>query len=63
MKLLARYLLLLAAPLFVPTALMAQAAPSTATLDHREVDLAITYTSQRSDLVSKPTFWLQGRWD
>jgi len=60
MKLVARYLLLLAAPLFAPTALMEQAAPSTATLGHREVDLAITYTSQRSDLVSKPTFWLQG---
>jgi hypothetical protein len=46
--------LLLAASLFVPAGLRAQ------TPDHHEVDLAITYAEQHSNLVSTPTFWHSG---
>jgi hypothetical protein len=52
MRLSARYFLLLAAPLLIPVSLRAQS--------HQEVDLAVTYTAQHSNLVSTPTFWQQG---
>lgn len=52
MRLLARYFLLLAAPLTMTVSLKAQS--------HQEVDLAVTYTAQHSNLVSTPTFWQQG---
>jgi hypothetical protein len=52
MRLLARYFLLLAAPLTMTVSLKAQG--------HQEVDLAVTYTAQHSNLVSTPTFWQQG---
>lgn len=52
MRLLAQYFLLLAAPLTMTVSLRAQ--------DHQEVDLAVTYTAQHSNLVSSPTFWQQG---
>jgi hypothetical protein len=50
--------LLLAASLLAPAALRAQA-PYPAK-EHHEVDLAITYTEQYSNLVSTPTFWHGG---
>jgi hypothetical protein len=49
-----RFSLLLAASLLVPAGLRAQ------TPDHHEVDLAITYAEQYSNLVSTPTFWHSG---
>jgi hypothetical protein len=49
-----KYFLLLVASLLVPGGLRAQ------TPDHHEVDLAITYTEQYSNLVSTPTFWHSG---
>ena len=52
------YSLLLAASLLVPASLMAQA-PYPAK-DHHEVDAAVTYTEQYSNLVSTPTFWHSG---
>jgi peptidoglycan-associated lipoprotein len=54
-----RFFLLLATTLLTPSALRAQAS-ATASPDHREVDLAATYTVQHSNLVSNPTFWQQG---
>jgi len=55
-----RYLLLLAAPLLMTTSLKAQATAVASTTGHHEVDLAVTYTVQHSNLVSNPTFWQQG---
>jgi hypothetical protein len=56
-----RYFLLLAAPLFLMTGnLKAQAVATGSTSGHQEVDLAVTYTAQYSNLVSDPTFWHQG---
>jgi hypothetical protein len=52
MRLLARYFMLFAAPLTMTASLKAQG--------HQEVDLAVTYTAQHSNLVSTPTFWQQG---
>jgi hypothetical protein len=60
MHLRSRYLLLLAAPLLLTSSLRAQALASTSTPGHQEVDLAVTYTAQHSNLVSNPTFWQQG---
>jgi peptidoglycan-associated lipoprotein len=51
-------LLLLTASLFAPAAL-AQAVKSN-TMGHQEVDVAVTYTEQYSNLVSTPTFWHGG---
>src|SRR6201999_1446296 len=48
-----------AASLMVPAALTAQAASPTKG-HHQEVDLAVTYTEQYSNLVSTPTFWHSG---
>ena len=48
-----KYFLLLATALLVPVGLRAQ-------IDHHEVDLAVTYTDQFSNLVSTPTFWHNG---
>jgi hypothetical protein len=59
MHMVSRYFLLLAASLLTTSGLMAQA-PSTASPRHCEVDLAVTYTVQHSNLVSNPTFWQQG---
>jgi hypothetical protein len=56
MNLVSRYFLLLAASLLMTTGLHAQ----TPAAGHREVDLAVTYTVQHSNLVSNPTFWQQG---
>jgi peptidoglycan-associated lipoprotein len=53
-----KFSLLLAASLLVPAALKAQV-PYPAK-DHHEVDLAVTYTEQYSNLVSTPTFWHGG---
>jgi hypothetical protein len=50
--------LLLAASLLAPAALRAQAPYSAK--EHHEVDLAVTYTEQYSNLVSTPTFWHGG---
>jgi hypothetical protein len=44
--------MLFAAPLTMTASLKAQG--------HQEVDLAVTYTAQHSNLVSTPTFWQQG---
>lgn len=55
-----RYFLLLAAPLFLTVGLRAQALAPVSTSGHQEVDLAVTYTVQHSNLVSNPTFWQQG---
>lgn len=55
-----RYFLLLAAPLLMTTSLNAQAPAAGSTPGHREVDLAVTYTAQHSNLVSNPDFWQQG---
>lgn len=55
-----RYLLLLAAPLLMTTGLRAQATATGSAPGHHEVDLAVTYTVQHSNLVSNPTFWQQG---
>jgi hypothetical protein len=61
MRLRSRYFLLLVVPLFLTTiSLKAQAVATDVTPGHQEVDLAVTYTAQYSNLVSKPTFWHQG---
>jgi hypothetical protein len=60
MHLASRYFLLLAAPLLLTVGLKAQAPATVSTPDHKEVDLAVTYTAQYSNLVSTPTFWQQG---
>jgi hypothetical protein len=60
MHLRSRYFLLLAAPLLLTVGLRAQAVATGSTLGHQEVDLAVTYTAQHSNLVSNPTFWQQG---
>lgn len=61
MHLRSRYFLLLVAPLFLTTvSLKAQAVATGITPGHQEVDLAVTYTAQHSNLVSNPTFWQQG---
>jgi hypothetical protein len=52
MRLLTRYFLLFIAPLIMTVSLKGQS--------HKEVDLAATYTTQYSNLVSTPTFWQQG---
>lgn len=51
-----RYFLMLGAGSLMTVSLGAQAART----DHHEVDLAVTYTAQYSNLVSTPTFWQQG---
>lgn len=38
----------------------AQAIPAGAAYGHQEIDVAVTYTAQHSNLVSNPTFWQQG---
>jgi hypothetical protein len=53
-----KFSLLLTASLLAPAALRAQAPYPVK--DHREVDLAVTYTEQHSNLVSTPTFWHGG---
>jgi len=55
-----RYFLLLVAPLFLTISLRAQAVATGSASGHQEVDLAVTYTAQYSNLVSDPTFWHQG---
>jgi hypothetical protein len=52
--------MLLAAPLLLTASLKAQANATASTPGHQEVDLAVTYTAQHSNLVSTPTFWQQG---
>jgi hypothetical protein len=60
MHLRSRYYLLLAAPLLLTVSLRAQTVATGSTPGHQEVDLAVTYTAQHSNLVSNPTFWQQG---
>jgi hypothetical protein len=60
MHLRSRYFLLLATPLLLTVSLRAQAVATGSASDHQEVDLAVTYTVQHSNLVSNPTFWQQG---
>ena len=60
MQLVSRYFLLLAAPLLLTAGLKAQAPATASRPGHQEVDLAVTYTAQHSNLVSTPTFWQQG---
>jgi hypothetical protein len=52
--------LLLAASLLTPAGLAAQQLYPARTSDHHEVDAAVTYTQQYSNLVSTPTFWHSG---
>ena len=59
MNLRSKSLLLLAASLMIPVALSAQATTNNS-FGHQEVDLAVTYTEQYSNLVSTPTFWHGG---
>jgi peptidoglycan-associated lipoprotein len=56
MRFMARYFLLLVVLSLMTVGLRAQAPNSS----HHEVDLAVTYTAQYSNLVSTPTFWQQG---
>jgi hypothetical protein len=60
MHLRSRYFLLLATPLLLTVSLRAQAVATGPMSGHQEVDLAVTYTVQHSNLVSNPTFWQQG---
>jgi len=60
MHLRSRYFLLFAAPLLLTVGLSAQTPATASTPGHQEVDLAMTYTVQHSNLVSNPTFWQQG---
>jgi hypothetical protein len=55
-----KFSLLLAASLLVPVGLAAQQPYPARTSDHHEVDAAVTYTEQYSNLVSTPTFWHSG---
>jgi hypothetical protein len=55
-----KFSLLLAASLLVPAALKAQQPYPARTSDHHEIDLAVTYSEQYSNLVSTPTFWHSG---
>lgn len=55
-----RYFLLLAASLLLTAGVWAQAPATASAPGHQEVDLAVTYTVQHSNLVSNPTFWQQG---
>lgn len=55
-----KYFLLLAASLLVPAGLAAQQPYQVGTPGHYEVDAAVTYTEQYSNLVSTPTFWHSG---
>ncbi len=56
-----KYFLPLVAPLLTIASLQAQAVPAPASAPgHREVDVAVTYTEQYSNLVSTPTFWQPG---
>jgi hypothetical protein len=54
------YFLLLGASLLATTGLSAQQAATASGPGHQEVDLAVTYTEQYSNLVSTPTFWHGG---
>jgi hypothetical protein len=54
------YGLLLAASLLLTVTLKAQAPGAASEPGHQEVDVAVTYTAQHSNLISNPTFWLQG---
>lgn len=58
MRSISRYFLLPAILLLTAASLQAQSPVRTP--GHQEVDLAVTYTTQYSNLVSTPTFWLQG---
>ena len=53
------YFLLLAVSLLATVSLRAQQ-QTASTPGHQEVDLAVTYTEQYSNLVATPTFWLPG---
>jgi hypothetical protein len=55
-----KYFLPLVAPLLTIAGLQAQAVPAASTSDHQEVDVAVTYTEQYSNLVATPTFWQPG---
>jgi hypothetical protein len=55
-----RYFLPLVAPLLAVAGLHAQAVPAASTSDNHEVDVAVTYTEQYSNLVATPTFWQPG---
>jgi hypothetical protein len=55
-----RYLLLLAAMLLTVAGSRAQATATVSEPYRQEVDVAVTYTAQHSNLVSNPTFWQQG---
>lgn len=60
MHLRSRYFLLLAASLLLTANVRAQVPATASAPGHQEVDLAVTYTVQHSNLVSNPTFWQQG---
>lgn len=59
MNLRSKSLLLLTGSLLIPANLKAQTVKGNL-LGHQEVDVAVTYTVQHSNLVSTPTFWQQG---
>lgn len=54
-----KYVLLLVASLLMTAKVQAQQ-KGTASVGHQEVDFAVTYTEQYSNLVSTPTFWHSG---
>jgi hypothetical protein len=55
-----KYSLLLAASLLATASVHAQQKAADTRLGHQEVDVAVTYTEQYSNLVSTPTFWHGG---
>lgn len=55
-----RNFLLLVASLLVPAGLMAQGKTARDTSGRREIEVAVTYAGQYSNLVSTPTFWQSG---
>jgi hypothetical protein len=55
-----KFSLLLAALLLVPAGLKAQQPHPATRADHHELDAAVTFTEQYSNLVSTPTFWHHG---
>lgn len=59
MQLRSKYLLLLTVSLLASVKSMAQS-NAVSTASHQEMDLAVTYTEQYSNLVSTPTFWHNG---
>jgi peptidoglycan-associated lipoprotein len=60
MQLRSKYFLLFAVSLLASAKAIAQSGNAVSTPGHQEMDLAVTYTEQYSNLVSTPTFWHSG---